>query len=620
MASSRPQQQQQQQQFAALAGGYAQGDLDSYLNFDSYSPRSLSSDGSTQARTPNIPSTSIASVRPSPPHSFAPQAQPTQQQPQNLHPSFPYDLVPQQTGPLPYQMVSSSASSSSFSSLDLGFEDSVFQQGMDLSPREPLGGSFMDLEGQDIFTPAYFFPEEQSTPDMSGAFSTVAGSSTLVPSLDRLGSNSSSSEKLPLNMPVLPGATIPAGTRVYSGIHQQTAYQQQLERQKREQERKAAQKPEDLTQARISRLLESMKADPNPPMPSNTSKHLPHIARLKKEEEDMDEDERLLASEEGKKLTSKERRQLRNKVSARAFRSRRKEYITQLEAEVDKKTTEALDLQERVRTLQSENDRLGALTRTLLSSPAFSAFLDAMAPAVPQQQQQQPPAPVVAPPTDTRTMPKDPNPMHTSDTESAWPLAYGNNNIWANNAQVFAVTSVPEAPIDIAALEGKSPLASLLPSSTKPDMDFAALPPPCDGFYSTYDKETEAVPEQLSSWNDLYRGSYDDEDDFFDEEDEYEDSDDLMELYDADCTKIEDATVTKVAPIHPQLVEKLLGKIESVLSGEKKVEEVFDVPMSNTSEDIASEERVQNLSCAPIEARFDAAERVWKRIGVTCGI
>lgn len=47
-------------------------------------------------------------------------------------------------------------------------------------------------------------------------------------------------------------------------------------------------------------------------------------SRTRKDEEDMDEDERLLASEEGKKLSSKERRQLRNKVSARAFRSRRK--------------------------------------------------------------------------------------------------------------------------------------------------------------------------------------------------------------------------------------------------------------------------------------------------------
>lgn len=51
---------------------------------------------------------------------------------------------------------------------------------------------------------------------------------------------------------------------------------------------------------------------------------LPQIFKMKKDEDDMDEDERLLASEEGKKLSSKERRQLRNKVSARAFRSRRK--------------------------------------------------------------------------------------------------------------------------------------------------------------------------------------------------------------------------------------------------------------------------------------------------------
>lgn len=54
--------------------------------------------------------------------------------------------------------------------------------------------------------------------------------------------------------------------------------------------------------------------------PQNVS----HISRPKKDDDEMDEDERLLASEEGKKLSSKERRQLRNKVSARAFRSRRK--------------------------------------------------------------------------------------------------------------------------------------------------------------------------------------------------------------------------------------------------------------------------------------------------------
>ena len=52
------------------------------------------------------------------------------------------------------------------------------------------------------------------------------------------------------------------------------------------------------------------------------------MTKAKKDEQEMDEDERLLASEEGKKLSSKERRQLRNKVSARAFRSRRKGIFT----------------------------------------------------------------------------------------------------------------------------------------------------------------------------------------------------------------------------------------------------------------------------------------------------
>jgi len=76
----------------------------------------------------------------------------------------------------------------------------------------------------------------------------------------------------------------------------------------------------------ISRLLNQMRnntgADANDA--DSPSDLLPHIARMKKDEEEMDEDERLLASDEGKKLSSKERRQLRNKVSARAFRSRRK--------------------------------------------------------------------------------------------------------------------------------------------------------------------------------------------------------------------------------------------------------------------------------------------------------
>lgn len=90
----------------------------------------------------------------------------------------------------------------------------------------------------------------------------------------------------------------------------------------------------------------------------------------------MDEDERLLASEEGKKLSSKERRQLRNKVSARAFRSRRKEYIGQLEGEIGAKDKECEDLRKKNESLQAENIRLTDLTHMLLGSPHFQPFLD----------------------------------------------------------------------------------------------------------------------------------------------------------------------------------------------------------------------------------------------------
>ena len=81
----------------------------------------------------------------------------------------------------------------------------------------------------------------------------------------------------------------------------------------------------------ISRLLNQMRhqsavSDED----GSADDNLPHIARMKKDEDDMDEDERLLNSDEGKKLSSKERRQLRNKVSARAFRSRRKGMTTSL--------------------------------------------------------------------------------------------------------------------------------------------------------------------------------------------------------------------------------------------------------------------------------------------------
>ncbi|KAF9585731.1 hypothetical protein BGW38_001029 [Lunasporangiospora selenospora] len=88
-----------------------------------------------------------------------------------------------------------------------------------------------------------------------------------------------------------------------------------------------------------------------------------------------------------KKMTSKERRQLRNKISARNFRVRRKEYITTLEEQVEEHKALARQLREAVYAVYEENRQLKSeletvkqhLTRTTIERAAA-------APASAQQQ------------------------------------------------------------------------------------------------------------------------------------------------------------------------------------------------------------------------------------------
>ena len=149
-----------------------------------------------------------------------------------------------------------------------------------------------------------------------------------------------------------------ANVRVWPGMHQQQAalakaaqaQAQQRQQQQAQQKQRASEQQQTRTQPSrrtgshqptdprtertIARVVNQIRHNTTLSSQSDGMSPqgaLPHIVRMKKEEEDMDEDERLLASEEGKKLSSKERRQLRNKVSARAFRSRRKgNIITQM--------------------------------------------------------------------------------------------------------------------------------------------------------------------------------------------------------------------------------------------------------------------------------------------------
>ncbi|KAF9953673.1 hypothetical protein BGZ70_000150 [Mortierella alpina] len=82
-----------------------------------------------------------------------------------------------------------------------------------------------------------------------------------------------------------------------------------------------------------------------------------------------------------KKMTSKERRQLRNKISARNFRVRRKEYIVTLEGQVLQHKTEARHLREAVTLVQEENlrlkDELEIVRRKLAETTLASAASDA---------------------------------------------------------------------------------------------------------------------------------------------------------------------------------------------------------------------------------------------------
>ncbi|BGP16801.1 hypothetical protein JCM10213_002195 [Rhodosporidiobolus nylandii] len=72
-------------------------------------------------------------------------------------------------------------------------------------------------------------------------------------------------------------------------------------------------------------------------------------------------------AEEYAKLSSKEKRQLRNKLSARNFRHRRKEYITTLEEEISSRDTLITSLRDEVGVIRAENTGLKTEVETLKS-------------------------------------------------------------------------------------------------------------------------------------------------------------------------------------------------------------------------------------------------------------
>lgn len=297
--------------------------LDALVDFSEYEPISYQSPLSPASK-PRFPTRSVSST---------PATLPSSTQPALTGPSHNYHLYQQQTG-IPQGAVANTLAinATNVHLNNYGFGDAYLSglgqsdEFVDFGTAPGRSGSFNPSDNDMEFDspnaePAFFFPE--STPGF-------VDPSAIGPSM-------------PVSN-VLPTQSGNVG-RLWPGMHQQQAAlakaqaQQKQQRQqiiqqqnaaghlKQPQRSRASHSTNPLVEEKISQLLNSMRQSSattegdEAPTPSTTTLH---AQRARKDEEEMDEDERLLASEEGKKLSSKERRQLRNKVSARAFRSRRK--------------------------------------------------------------------------------------------------------------------------------------------------------------------------------------------------------------------------------------------------------------------------------------------------------
>jgi len=393
----------------------------------------------------------------------------------------------------------------------------------------------------------------------------------------------------------------PPRAQYWPGSHQQMAYQAEVQAQQKLAQQKAAaaavaNAPKHPQQAKIDSFLDSFKS---PPAPLKTGMGpadvLPHIARLKKEEEEMDDDERLLASEEGKKLSSKERRQLRNKVSARAFRSRRKEYITQLEAEVAKKSQEAAAAKDLARRTEEENARLRGFTEMLMKHAAFQEFINDMT-SPPREQPQQPaPVPSQAEQIPTFNPTRDLNPNAVA--EDQWPLAYSN---WptanTNNTQHVFAMQLPETAPAIQSLDGK-----VLPYEEEAlEEDYSI----CDGFFSSIRNSNADVEFTRLSESDNSPP---------------ENIEDLLSTLTEEKEEVKKQN-QNLDDLFPGVqVNSFLERLEMVAGGQARPEDVFELEPQPQQQQPQQQQQGEHVRCSTSNKMLKEAEGVYRRIGLAVG-
>lgn len=291
-------------------------DMDKYLDLDQNAVSSSSTSPDTESKSSTARSSAGSSFGNS------------QTQQTFSGPSFQYDSYKQQTG-LPVGGLANTFALNQAT----GMQYTGYGNGF-IMPMETLNVPLTDLDEFDFAAyPSMDIDLEIDSPTENIFYSTSSSSKGgFVDPNVLLGPDNGPSTSAPVQ-------------RMYPGMHSQLAAQAKA--QQAQKQNTASQQPRQMpagqrplsqnskapapkdphVEESISRLLNQMRQSSVASLDDDCSTptgNLPNLARLKKDEDEMDEDERLLASEEGKKLSSKERRQLRNKVSARAFRSRRK--------------------------------------------------------------------------------------------------------------------------------------------------------------------------------------------------------------------------------------------------------------------------------------------------------
>ncbi|KAI0301177.1 hypothetical protein B0F90DRAFT_1719972 [Multifurca ochricompacta] len=169
-----------------------------------------------------------------------------------------------------------------------------------------------------------------------------------------------------------------------------------------------------------------------------------------------DGDEWRPSPEEYKKMSSKEKRQLRNKISARNFRVRRKEYITTLEGDIAERDRLIDAIRTELGSSQSENaalrQEISALKKAILACAGR-----AESPVLP------PPGPI--PSHATATRPTTSSPLVTPNTQKDLPssprlAASASKAFWGGSAAFGGVTPVHTTLIPENFVQ---PLASVKP-------------------------------------------------------------------------------------------------------------------------------------------------------------